>query len=163
MKITRIGIFALAAFTLGATAAQAQSVTFESTLGPPTLVGGVGPDDAGGGGYWTSRSTITTKGDGKTTGTRISTSTSTCVGMNQPSGAIYDRHVTCTMKSGDAELGSILGCMKGAKGSGEMTCTGYVSGKTGEAKGHLGLITIHYKFNPDGSGGTATGTGQWTK
>ncbi|MEP2990392.1 MAG: hypothetical protein ABJN65_08890 [Parasphingorhabdus sp.] len=157
MKKTLTGISALAALSLAATSAQAQNVTFESTLGPPNLVGGVGPDGAGGGAYWTATSTITTEGSGKSTTTGI------CVGMNQPSGAIFDRHVTCTSKGEGGEIGIIMGYMKGAKGSGEMTCTGMVVGKTGEAKGHQGLITEHYKFNTDGSGGTTTGTGQWTK
>lgn len=155
MKIALTGITALMALTLGATAAQAQNVTFESKLGPPTLVGGVGPDAAGGGAYWTATSTLTTEGSGE------STSTSVCVGMNQPSGAIFDRHVTCTVKTNNGELGIIMGCMKGAKGSGEMTCNGRTQGKTGAAKDRWGLITQHYKFNMDGSGGTAAGTGQW--
>lgn len=157
MKKALTGISALAALALGATAAQAQNVTFESKLGSPTLVGGIGPDNVGGGAYWTSTSIINTEGSGK------STSSSICVGMAQPSGAIFDRHVTCTSKSDNGELGIIMGCMKGAEGSGEMTCNGRVAGKTGAVKGRQGLITQHFKFNMDGSGGTATGTGQWTK
>ncbi len=157
MKIALTGIFALTALTLAATSAQAQTVTFESTLGPPTLVGGVGPDAAGGGAYWTTASTVTNADGSKSTNTGI------CVGMNQPSGSIYDRHVTCTVNSNGGELGIIMGCMKGTEGSGEMTCTGFVAGKTGEAAGHQGLITEHFRFNLDGSGGTTTGTGQWTK
>jgi len=157
MKVNLITAVAFAMLTASASGALAQNVTFVSKLGPPTLVGGVGPDAAGGGGYWTSTSIVKTEGRGE------SNSTSLCVAMNQPTGSIYDRHLTCTSKSEGGELGIIMGCMKGAKDSGEMTCSGFVDGKSGEAEGHGGVVTQHFKFNLDGSGGTATGTGQWTR
>ena len=153
MKFALTGISALAALAFGATTANAQTLTFESVLGSPTLVGGVGPI---GGAHWTQSSTIVNAA-GET-----STSTSECVGMGQPSGSVYDRHVTCSIKGAGGDIAVVMGCFKGAEGSGEMSCTGYVEGKSGEAEGHRGMITQHYKFNTDGSGGTSTGTGQWT-
>lgn len=154
MRMILKGLSALTALTLGATTAHAQNVTFESILNSPNIVGGVGDF---GGASWTQSTTVTTEGSG------TSTSTSACVGMEQPSGSLFDRHVTCTSNGDGGTLDITMGCMKGPEGSGEMSCAGYVVGRTGAAEGHRGIITQHFNFEMDGSGGTSTGTGQWTR
>ena len=125
------------------------------TMSDTQLVGGLGGDSEP---YlsasWSETLTITGPD-----GTVRAELTSTCVGMGQPEGDLFDRHVSCTHDNGQGSTGGlIMGCSN--DGGGEMTCMGRFVGKTGNVEGHGALHVVHYQWTSD-DGGTVNGSGYW--
>jgi hypothetical protein len=153
--IIKTGLFA-GALALGVSPALAESFKGESKLGSPTVVGAIGPEKAYESAHWTESYSVTLENGTKVNGTM------TCVGMGQPPGDIFDRHVSCSTKdTGGAEASIIAGCQIQDDAGNEMGCTGVIVGNARRVEGRSGLITIHYKFTGDGSGGSSTIVGQW--
>lgn len=142
-------------------AASAQDMAYytsHSTLKDLKVMGGFGPEGAD----YRSASWSGTEYVTASSGEEIVANFS-CLGMDQPAGSLFDRHVTCDYVSDSGgEAGSLIaGCMTETEDGGEMSCTGYFQGKTGELEGHVALVTEYYKFSEDG--GTTTSTGQWIR
>ena len=126
----------------------------EGTMSDTKLVSGLGEDNDYLSASWNEKLTITGPD-----GTVRAELTSTCVGMGQPSGDLFDRHVSCTHDNGKGSTGGlIMGCSN--DGGGEMTCMGRFVGKTGNVKGDGALHIVQYKWTSD-DGGTVNGSGYW--
>lgn len=132
--------------------------TLMGSLEGVTLVGGTGRgDDLSYGASWTQNSTVTSS-----TGT-VTEISSDCVGMDQPSNSLFDRHFTCSASDGAGQTAAmIFGCNKENEAGNEMSCVGYLQGKEGELVGHVALITSFYRFMSDGTG-MVRGTGHWIR
>ena len=141
----------LASAVLGFGTAHAQSFTFESKSSDPTIVGGVGPSGQDYvGAYWTSRNTAKFS-DGSTLKSK-----SVCVSMAQPpNGEIFDSHTACEITASNGTFSAVFGCTNINAETGETSCVGGMTGKTGDYVGARGNATIHTKQ------GKSTGTGQW--
>ena len=128
---------------------------FEGTLDGFELAGGVGGEVFGG--AWKEVLTI---GSGENTTTVMST----CIGMDQPESAMFDRHFTCSQQTEDgASKGAVLfGCNVENEAGNEMSCYGFFEGKEGAVEGHDSLQTAYYSFMPDGTG-KVVGSGQWIR
>lgn len=141
---------------LASTPAQAQTFVFDVDWGPverfPGLEGADGPQYAGG---IVSGNYSLTNGDGTT-----DTGTVKCVGQGQPDGGIFAIHLSCTANSSTSDSMSSLvyGCnFLGEPGpETPISCVGGLEGRSGEAEGWRGAVTMHWY-----SGDKATGTGQW--
>ena len=124
------------------------------TMSDTKLVGGLGGDSEP---YlsasWDEKLTITGPD-----GTVRAELTSSCVGMGQPSGDLFDRHVACTHDNGQGSSGGvIMGCSR--EGDGEMTCMGRFQGKNGNVAGDSAMMVVHYQW--DGDSGVVNGSGYW--
>lgn len=159
MKIT-FTLALTAALTMAGTAnAQdgPQVDTATGTLSDVNVVGGIGPETTQ---YlsasWTENLTIKLA-DGNSI-----TVTKQCVGMGQPEGSLFDRHVSCNGQSGESSGSLVLGCDIETDDGLEMSCVGFLQGKTGEIKDHAALETAYYKFGAE-SGGTVQGSSHWIR
>lgn len=159
MKITMALALTAALTIAGAANAQKgpQVDTMTGTLADVNVVGGLGPK---GERYlsasWTENLTMKLA-DGSSI-----TVTQQCVGMGQPDGSLFDRHVSCNGQSGESSGSAIYGCNIETDDGNEMSCVGYFQGKTGEVKDHVALETAYYKFGAE-SGGTVQGSTHWIK
>ena len=143
--------FAAIMLVASATAASAQSFTFEATEDAgTTVVGGVRPDGIPfSGRMWKGKTT------GDMGGKRTST-TYTCVSMSQPpSDQIFPAHAICDVTATDGTYSLLLGCNFHNKEATIVSCIGGTFGKSGAYSGKLGNLTIYTKA------GKTTGTGQW--
>lgn len=160
MKLT-IALAVTAALTT-ASAASAQEMmtwTAESKVTDVKVVGGIGPKaDTFRSASW-NQTTSASSSTGTTT-----TITTSCVGMDQPVGSLYDRHLTCNSSTSDGATGSsIMGCMKENESGSEMSCSGYFQGKTGNVKDHAALVTEYYRFTEGSTTGGSRSTGHWIR
>ena len=132
--------------------------TMTGSVAGITLVGGTGRgDDLSYGASWTEAVTVTSS-----TGT-VTDITANCIGMDQPSNSLFDRHFTCTVSDGESQEGALIfGCNKENEAGNEMSCVGYLQGKEGEIAEHVALVTSYYRFMSDGTG-TVQGTGHWIR
>ncbi|MBT8431135.1 MAG: hypothetical protein HKP43_00360 [Altererythrobacter sp.] len=135
--------------------APSNTYIISGTMSDTNLVGGLGGEDEP---YlsasWSETLTITGPD-----GTVRAELTSTCVGMGQPSGDLFDRHVSCTHDNGKGSTGGvIMGCSN--DGGGEMTCMGRFVGKTGTVEGDGAMQVVHYQWTSD-DGGKVNGSGYW--
>ena len=125
----------------------------EGTMSDTKLVSGLGEDNAYLSASWNEKLTIK-----QIDGSVLVELTSQCVGMGQPDGDLFDRHVSCTHSNGEGSTGAvIMGC--GNHGGGEMSCMGRFNGKTGGVEGEWAMMVVHYKW--DGDSGTVRGSGYW--
>ena len=159
MKI-KIALALTAALTMAGTASAQdgpQVDTMTGTLADVKIVGGIGPESKQySSASWTEDLTISLAN-----GSSIKV-TQQCVGMGQPEGSLFDRHVSCSGQSGDSSGSTILGCYIETDAGNEMSCTGFFQGKTGNIKDHAALETAYYKFNMKG-GGTVQGASHWIR
>ena len=144
---------ALAASMLvaSATAASAQSFTFEATEdGGATTVGGARPDGTSfGGRMWKGKSVADVGGR------KIST-TFTCVSLSQPpNDSIFPAHAVCDVTAPDGTYSLLMGCNFHNKEGTIVSCLGGSFGKTGSYVGKAGNMSLYTKA------GKTTGTGQW--
>lgn len=141
----------LVSTVFGFSTAQAQSFTYESKDDTPTVVGGVGP--AGQdyvGAYWTAKTTA------KNSDGSITKGKSVCVSMSQPPNSqIFDSHAACEVTATTGTFSVVFGCTLINAETGETSCAGGMTGKTGEFAGRRGNLTSHSKSEK------STGTGQW--
>ena len=126
----------------------------EGTMSDTKLVSGIGEDDAYLSASWNEKLTIK-----RLDGSVMVELTSQCVGMGQPEGDLFDRHVACTHRDGNGSTGSvIMGC--GRHGDGVMSCMGRFQGKEGNVKDEWAMMVVHYEWTSD-DGGTVKGSGFW--
>ncbi len=161
MKKITVGLTAIAALFAASGAAAQDDPRVDiitGTLSDVKIIGGIGPKQtAYQSASWTETLSI------KQPSGRTVRVTNTCIGMGQPEGSLFDRHVACDGKSGEASGSSIMGCNIETENGNEMSCTGYFQGKTGDIKDHASLETAYYKFDTEGGGGTVQGTAHWIK
>ncbi len=143
--------FAAIMLAASATAASAQSFTFDATDdGAAVTVGGARPDGSPfGGRMWKGKSV------GDIGGKKVST-TYTCVSLSQPpNDSIFSAHAVCDVTAPDGTYSLLMGCNFHNKEATIVSCLGGSFGKTGAYVGKAGNITLYTK------GGKTTGTGQW--
>lgn len=163
MKISIAMATAAALMMAGSASAQdgPQVDTMTGTLSDVKVVGGIGEKAMD----YRSASWTETLSIKLSSGETIAV-TQHCVGMGQPEGSLFDRHVACDGKSGDNSGSLILGCnvetVDGAATGNEMSCMGFFQGKTGTVKDHAALETAYYRFTSEG-GGTVQGTSHWIR
>ena len=135
--------------------APSNSYIISGTMSDTKLVGGLGENgDPYLSASWNETLTITGPD-----GTVRANLTSSCVGMGQPDGDLFDRHVACTHDNGQGSAGGvIMGCSN--DGGGEMSCMGRFAGREGNVKGDGALMVVHYQWTSD-DGGTVNGSGYW--
>ena len=143
--------FAAIMLAASATAASAQSFTFEATDdGAGTTVGATRPDGIPfGGRMWKGKTT------GDMGGKKTST-TYTCISLSQPpNDSIFPAHAVCDVTAPDGTYSLLLGCNFLNKEATVVSCIGGSFGKTGAYSGKTGNLTVYTK------GPKTTGTGQW--
>ena len=143
--------FAAIMLVASATAASAQSFTFEATDdGQGTTVGATRPDGSPfGARMWTGKSI----GD---MGGRKTSTTYTCISMSQPpNDSIFQAHAVCDVTAPDGTYSLLMGCNFRNKDATIGSCLGGSFGKTGAYVGKAGTVTVYTKA------GKTTGTGQW--
>ena len=161
MRKLTTALIAGAAITFsGAALAQDESeephptYIIEGTMSDTNLVSGLGEDNNYLSASWNEKLTIK-----QIDGSVLVELTSQCVGMGQPDGDLFDRHVACTHDNGNGSTGAvIMGC--GNHGGGEMSCMGRFNGKEGNVKGEWAMMVVHYEWTSD-DGGTVKGSGYW--
>ncbi|MEP3051819.1 MAG: hypothetical protein ABJP48_03660 [Erythrobacter sp.] len=131
--------------------------TFTGTIEGTTVVGGVGAEgEETIGASWTENFVITSSGNA----TEV---TANCVGMDQPSNSLFDRHFACSAADGEGQAGGmVFGCNNENEEKSEMSCVGYFQGREGGVAGHVSLLTAYYWFTPEGTG-RVQGSGHWIR
>ena len=160
-KLTTTLIAGAAIAISGAALAQddgeepSRTYIISGTMSDTKLVGGLGGDpDRYLSASWSE--TLTISGPDGTVRAEL---TSSCVGMGQPEGNLFDRHVSCTHDNGKGSSGGvIMGC--NYEGGGVMNCMGRFQGKTGTVEGDGAMMVVQYKWTSD-DGGTVNGSGYW--
>jgi hypothetical protein len=133
-----------------ASAARAQSFTYQSQADPPSVtVGATGPDGKPFGGTVLSGTSNGVVSNGTKTKANFK-----CISMTQPPrDAIFMSHMICDVTSAEGDYTVVFGC--NAMGPEENSCVGGLTGKTGTYAGRHGTLTGHSR------GSKSTGTGQW--
>lgn len=144
-NILRIGALAICLAIPGI--AHAGTATYTTTGGPEKTVG----TDQYQGSYQDGTSVVTFSD-----GSKVSEKW-TCIGVSQPPNAkVFDFHFACNSSSDAGSYSMIFGCNNVPGGNGMQGCVGGLNGKTGRYAGKNGATTW------SGTGGTGTGTMQWT-
>ncbi|WFL77535.1 hypothetical protein P7228_00285 [Altererythrobacter arenosus] len=145
-------IAAIMVATLFASAAQAETFTYNVQFEEPTFYGGMGEEGRDGRSGVMNGAYTTVTASGETASGSI-----TCAGMDQPDNGLFDFHLSCTATRADGESKSslIYGCNSLPEGRGA-SCVGGLEGRAGTLKGMRGVITMHL-----GAKGASVGTGQW--
>ena len=149
-NLTRLAL-AAAALGLNATAAQAQTVTFQTTQTSVVNTGAPVPGGAPIAGVYQTGTQVITSADGKKV-----TETFTCIGTTQPPrDAVFQFSSVCDSTGPNGDTSSVWGCNFVSMERNEISCVGGVIGKTGAYTGRRGTMTYH------GVNGSGSGTGQW--
>ncbi len=147
-------IAAAATSLLFAGAATAQSFTYDVVWEPVESVGGMtGPNGTSGGAGVVNGTYKTTFDDGSVQEGKVR-----CVGMQQPDNGLFDIHLSCTSSDNTGSASLIYGCnYLGEPGPDTpLGCVGGLQGKSGDAEGRRGSLTMEWY-----SDANARGTGQW--
>jgi hypothetical protein len=133
-----------------ATAASAQSFTFQSTANAPVMaMANKAPDGRTYGAAAINGSGETTYADGRKT-----KYTYKCISMSQPPhDAIFMSHMMCDVAASDGTFMVTFGCNN--MSADEMGCVGGLAGTSGAYAGRRGNVTSH------GKGTASNGTGAW--
>ncbi len=133
-----------------ATAASAQTFTFQSTANAPVMaMSNKAPDGRTYGAAAITGSGETTYADGKK-----AKYTYKCINMSQPPhDAIFMSHMMCDVAATDGNFFVTFGCNNMA--ADEQGCVGGLAGTSGAYVGRSGGVTSH------GKGAASNGTGQW--
>ncbi|WP_340586585.1 hypothetical protein [Erythrobacter alti] len=146
---TYLAAAAFAALLIAAPA-QAQQFTYEVTWGDVEMTGGVGPERSSAAGVVDGNFTANYE-DGRTVEGSMH-----CVGMDQPSGSMFDMHMSCEATSETGTTSIVYGCdWRGEGTNGPLACVGYMEGR-GDIEGRAGLLTLDWH-----SQNASSGTGQW--
>ena len=149
-SLTRLAL-AAGALSLGATAAQAQTFTFQATQTKAVSTGAAAPDGSMIGGLYSTGSQVITMADGK----RV-TESYTCIGSTQPPrDAVFQFSTVCDSTGPSGDTSSVWGCNFVNRERTEVSCVGGLIGRTGSYAGKRGTVTWH------GVNGNGPGTGQW--
>lgn len=148
--LTKLAL-ATAALSLGATAVQAQSFTFQATQTKAVTTGAPVPGGPPVAGVMSTGTQIVTMADGKKV-----TETYTCIGATQPPrDAVFQFTTVCDSTGPSGDASSVWGCNFVSMERNEVSCVGGLVGKTGSYAGRRGTVTFH------GVNGNGPGTGQW--
>lgn len=154
MKTSKI-LVASAVAVLFTGAANAQSFTYDVIWQKPDFVGGMtGPNgDTVGGAGIVSGTYTTTYDNGSTEKGSVR-----CIGQDQPDNALFDLHFSCSTDDPSGKASFIYGCNYLGKPGPEtpLGCVGGIEGKTGDAKGRRGGLTMEWYSDTQ-----ARGTGEW--
>lgn len=133
-----------------ATAASAQSFTFQSSGNAPAIaMSNKAPDGRTYGAAAVTGSGETTYADGKKT-----KYTYKCIQMSQPPhDAIFMSHMMCDVAASDGNFMVTFGC--NYMSADEQGCVGGLAGTSGAYAGRRGAVTSH------GKGAASSGTGAW--
>jgi len=143
-----------AASLLFSGAAVAQNFTYEVVWEPVEFVGGMDtPDGPQGGAGIVNGSYTTTYADGS-----VEKGKARCIGMDQPDNGLFALHFSCTTNDPSGMASLVYGCNYLGKPGPEtpLGCVGGIQGKTGEATGRRGSLTMEWYSETQ-----ARGTGQW--
>ena len=150
MKIHALAV--VAALTIPG-AAHAEDFTIDADWGELKMTGGIGPDGTVGQAGERDATYVATYDDGRSVNGSMH-----CIGMNQPSGALFPLHMSCDAESQSGQISLALGCIwRGEPGPGAgLSCVGFMTGKGGPMAGRGGMMTMNW------TGPNKThGTGQW--
>lgn len=140
---------------LSATAAHAETFTFENVWEPVENIGGLtGPDGPQYGGGAVEGTYTATYADGTKDKGSVK-----CVGLGQPPGGIFAIHLACTITpASGGKASAAYGCnFLGKPGPDTpLGCIGGLEGKEGPFAGRRGALTMEWYSETQ-----SRGTGQW--
>lgn len=140
---------------IGATGAQAAETFTLTTKGSPTFrISGAGPAGRPVVAQHSTNEVEITWASGKKTKSK-----GDCIGWSAPPNSGFSAQALCSGTDEDgATTFSVIGCIANDKGT-ENDCWGRVTYTSGARKGKVATISSHGVQNPDGKGGTSTGSG----
>lgn len=144
-------ILSAAALSLMATAAQAQTFTFQSTQTKAVATGSTAPDGTPFGGLFQTGTQVITMA-----GSKQVSETFTCIGSTQPPrDAVFQFSTVCDSTGPSGDASSVWGCNFLNRERTEVACVGGIYGRSGSYAAKRGTVTWH------GVNGSGSGTGQW--